>query len=366
MSLSNKFYFFIGTEAELIKLLPIFFEFEKRKITYRIIASGQNDINNSKLFNLLKKKRSDITIFNGAINQTSFGLFLWFLKIIFMSFVKLRKEFKGKKNDTIFIVHGDTISTVLGAILGKLYHFKIAHIEAGLRSFNYFLPFPEELDRVIVSNFASLHFSPNKWAMDNLKNKKGEKINTFENTLFDSLQIALKNPIKSSLVTQFSKEKFFIFVCHRQENIYNRSLINELVTQVINASKSIKCLFVVHKPTKISLEKYDLYRRLENEKNITLVERVDYFEFMQLLSKCEFIITDGGSNQEESYYLGKPCLILRTVTERIEGLDENVLLYRGEMQTISKFIKNYKNHSRPTQTIKVRPSTIIANYLINQ
>lgn len=363
----KNYYFFIGTEAELIKLLPVLKEFEKRNIPYKIIASGQNNIIQSNILQLLKNKKIEIILFTGDIKQTVSGLFFWFIKTLPKAIFQLKNEFrKEKRNDTFMIIHGDTVSTVMGALIAKWLGLQLAHIEAGLRSFNYFHPFPEELDRVIASQFGRIHFCPNQWAVDNLKKKNGVKINTFQNTLIESFHLVKELKTKSVLLDNLEKEKFFIFIMHRQENLFNDKLVNLLINEITNNAKKMKCVFVIHKPTMLVLEKKQLLQGLRENKNIILCERLDYIEFMQLLQKCEYLITDGGSNQEEAYYMGKPALILRSATERIEGLNGNVLLSRNDLQLIRTFLRNPNKYKRNPVAMKIKPSKIITDYLLKE
>jgi UDP-N-acetylglucosamine 2-epimerase (non-hydrolysing) len=362
----KKYYFFIGTEAELIKMLPVLLEFEKRKTAYTIIASGQNNILHSELLKLLKHNDSLLVLHKGAIKQTASGVLLWFLKTFLSAVMQLRSEFSTvSKKDTVLIIHGDTVSTVMGAFIAKIYGLKIAHIEAGLRSFNYLHPFPEEIDRVLTSKLATIHFCPNQWAVDNLKNNHGIKINTYQNTLLDSLNVVIDIQDEPSIFKKIDKQKYFIFIMHRQENLFNDTLFENLVGEVIGNAKKMKCVFVMHKPTQLVLEQKGLLKKLMENNNIILSERLSYIQFMKLLNRCEYIITDGGSNQEESYYFGKPCLILRTATERIEGLGENVVLSKNNIQVIREFFKNPYQYKQKRISLQERPSEIIADYLIN-
>lgn len=358
----KNYYFFIGTEAEFIKLLPVILEFEKNKILYKIIATGQNKIHKSDLFKYINKKSPDITVSDNPIKQTIVGLLFWFFKTFFSSFKVLKQEFNNlDKNKTFLIVHGDTVSTPMGAILGKIMGVKVVHVEAGLRSFNWFNPFPEEINRVISSHFADVFFCPNDWAVNNLKGIRGEKINTKQNTLYNSVRLAVSINKKIDIDI---KEKYFIFVMHRQENIYNKERVIFLLNQIANLSKKMKCIFVMHESTRISLEKMGLLKGLKKNKNINIIARQPFFSFISLLKDSELIITDGGSNQEESYYLGKPCLILREHTERIEGLGENVVMSMNNLDKIKHFIHNYKNYVRPIVVPNVSPSKIIVDYLL--
>jgi len=362
---SKGFYFFIGTEAELIKMFPVLLELNKQNVPYKIIASGQNNIENSPLLGELGKKHSDIILFHGRINQTVFGLLAWFVTTLPKGIFTLRNEFSDKKN-TVLVIHGDTVSTVMGALIGKFFSLRVAHVEAGLRSFNFFHPFPEELDRIIASRFVSIHFCPNNWAENNIKGLRGVKVNTFQNTLYESLQYILKKPTTLPLLTKVKDKKFFIFVMHRQENILNKEKSEEFLLAIKQAAKKLNCVFIVHGSTKVALEQNNLLSIVENDPHITLTERLSYNDFMHLLSLSECIITDGGSNQEESFYLGKPCLILRKVTERIEGLNENVLLGGDNPREIDAFINSYTKYKRKPIKVSERPSEIIVKYLIEK
>lgn len=358
----KKYYFFIGTVAELIKLFPVMQEMEKRFIDYKIIASGQNDIKNSDIFKCIKKQKIDIEISDKQIKQTSWYLFYWFIKTFFKSLKIFRKE-ASKNEKKCLIIHGDTVSTMMGAILGKIFNFKIFHIEAGLRSFHLLEPYPEEINRTITSRLADFHFCPNDWALNNLKKRKGKKINTFNNTLIESLNFALAEEVDSELIKVLNNNNYCLFVCHRQENVSSKKLLELLVAKILEASKNIKCIFILHKITKIALEKRSLLSKLKNNKNILLVDRIPYFELMHILKKAEFIITDGGSNQEECYYLGTPTLILRRHTERIEGLGKNIILSKNNFTVVSDFIENYKKYKTNPVEIGKSPCGIIVDFM---
>jgi UDP-N-acetylglucosamine 2-epimerase (non-hydrolysing) len=122
----------------------------------------------------------------------------------------------------------------------------------------------------------------------------------------------------------------------------------------------------MHKPTQNQLRKHNLIRALESNKNISLKPRMDYFSFIKLVYNSEFLISDGGSNQEECYYMNKPCLLLRNKTERNEGLNENVCLSKFDKNIIDNFIKDYKRYEKDTTVIRDSPSKKIVEILINE
>ena len=152
---------------------------------------------------------------------------------------------------------------------------------------------------------------------------------------------------------------------HRFENIFKKNKFTKLVKIITEASKKCKIIFILHPPTKKQLKKFKLYKQLENNKNIELHPRYNYSDFMKLLSRAQYIMTDGGSNQEESYYLGKPCLLLRKSTERNEGLNKNVILSQYNEDKIMNFINNYKNYKLEKIKSNISPSEIIIKELIS-
>jgi len=350
----------IGTVAEFIKLMPIILELESRGIKFRIISTGQNDITSSDVYkDVFGNKKTDIDFNTKKIKQTVFGLFIWFIETLVLG-IKISKEKLQRNGNQIIIVHGDTVSTLIGSIIGKVIRADIVHIESGLRSYNWLNPFPEEITRAIVSRMATYHFCPNSWSLNNLKSIGGVKFNTIENTLIDSYRYALKKNIKSKIVSP--REKFYIIVFHRQENLMNKELVNQVVSLVKKQSRKINCVFVMHPNTESVLNNLGVMRKLINNKHIVISRKIPYFEFQNLLNRCEFIITDGGSNQEECSYIGVPTLILRRHTERIEGLGKNIILSTNKSE-ISKFFLNYRRLRRPSVKKHIRPSVYIINQL---
>jgi UDP-N-acetylglucosamine 2-epimerase (non-hydrolysing) len=253
---------------------------------------------------------------------------------------------------------------VLGALIGKFFNIKVAHIESGLRSFNFFNPFPEEINRVITFNLTDYYFAPNDWAVDNLKKFKGKKFNTDKNTLYDSLKLAIKNEDRVEL--EIPTCKYVVISVHRFENIFDSNRLKDIVKILNEISKKFYLIFILHLPTLKNLKKFNLIDELDSNKNIELKKRMDYFSFIKLIYHAEFIISDGGSNQEECYYLNKPCLLLRNKTERIEGLGENVLLSNYKKEKINYFVKNYTNMVNNKIKEDFNPSKKIVDILIKE
>lgn len=357
------YYFWLGTNAELIKIWPVIKSFQQKGIPFKIIATGQNNLFTSKLFNQLRLTQQTLLINPMREKTTALGLLWWWIKTFVLCFAKLAKTpLDGKQS--VVIIHGDTVSTLMGALYGRIRGAKVAHIEAGLRSFNWFSPFPEEINRYLVSLLARYHFAPNAWALANLASVVGEKINTKHNTLLESLLLL---PAKVSLpenLALLNKNKFFIFVLHRQENLAKKDFLPAMINLIKKELPTDwRCLFIVHQNTHQALIDNGLLNILKKDKRFLLSSRLEYPQMIAVIKKAEFMLTDGGSNQEECYYLGKPCCILRSCTERQEGLTSNAILSGNHPEVISNFMKNYHQYIHQAITTKPCASNIISQYL---
>lgn len=364
-------YLFIGTTAELIKVAPVIKRLKDKQIDLRIVTSGQNKVN----FQLLKPLIGKQTAYNSfKIKRLKIplGIYLEFIVWVIKSFTNyllfFRQEFKGvDKKNILFLVHGDTISALLGALIAKLNGLKLAHIESGYRSFNFFEPFPEEFCRFVVSRLSDMLFCPNDWCLNNVKKNKGIKISTGQNTVYDSCMSALKVKTDDRLLKSISRDKFFLLILHRQEHtMFKKELAKKYLNLLLSfASKDMKCLFVLHPITENFLKSENMLAQIKEDQNIIAMPRIPYLEFMKILSRCEFIATDGGSNQQEAYFLGKPCLLLRKHTEQIEGLHSNATLAKDDLNIVRDFLKNYKKKISNKISVKVPPSKIVVDTILN-
>lgn len=357
--------FFIGTEAELIKVFTVIKLMKERGIPYCVIASGQNDIEKSHVLFYANEGKIDLCLSQeSSIRKNTLGLFKWFFHTLHSSAAKIRKglptvDFKN----SVMVVHGDTVSTVMGAYLGRKLGMKVAHIEAGLRSHNLLHPFPEEIDRIITSHFSYFHFAPGDLPAQNLTSKKGKIINTRYNTIIDSIAAACDAPCENPFFQKLKDQAFFVLVLHRQENLSNRKLVQQVVEQAEEIATKCHCVFVMHKITELTLKKYSFYKRLAQNPAFTLLPRADYFDFTKFLQYAIFVVTDGGSNQEELYYMGKPCLILRHCTEREEGLGKNAVLFDDAADSMQSFSIHYQDYAIAPTVCSTSPSTIIVDVL---
>lgn len=363
--------FWIGTVAELIKVFTVISEARERKIPYIVVATGQNRVTDTDVLKSCNDNKVDILLSDTSkIKKSTSGLLTWFVKTYSGATKKIRKYIDENncdiKNATM-IVHGDTVSTLMGALVAKKIKVKLAHVEAGLRSFDLLHPFPEEIDRVLTSKRVDVHFCPSDIAEKNLikANVHGKIVNTKGNTIYDGLQYANTIEFSSDLKCKFGsiKSGYFVFVMHRQENVANVQLFAETVKRVCEISEKLHCVCVLHEITRIALENNGLMPLVQN-KNFTLLPRVEYFDFMKVLQGAEYVITDGGSNQEELAYMGKPTLIMRTKTERQDGIGKNAIMCNNDFSVFNDFVLNYKSYLKEAVILSKRPSDIIVDNLI--
>lgn len=351
---------FIGTKAQLIKMGPVMYALQQAGIPYRFIHSGQHRETMDDLIANFGIKKPDVYLYEGRDITGIIQMLVWALKIV-MSGMFRPEALWGSREKGFVLNHGDTFSTLLGTLLAKLHRHKAVHVESGLRSFNYFHPFPEEIVRVLTIAMSDIAFAPGQWACENLRHFRGVVINTEENTLLDSTRQHLVCTPAPGLRPEVP---YAVASIHRFENIFQQERLSWIVDQLITASAECLLLFVMHKPTVIKLHEFGLMDKLEQCPGIELRPRYDHIDFLHLVAGAEFVITDGGSNQEECHYMGKPCLIMRTCTERLEGIGQNAVLSNYDEAVIRDFLVRYRTLGHPSLLEgRVSPSLQIAEYL---
>ena len=353
----------IGTKAQLIKMAPVMKELSQRGTEYNYISTGQHKETIEDILENFKIKKPDIQLYSGKDITSVLSMIIWSLRILTSSLLKRKIIFRNDKKG-IVLVHGDTLSTVIGALTGKFSGLRVGHVESGLRSFNIFQPFPEEIFRKITFRLSDIMFCPGKWAVNNLKKYRGKKINTHLNTLYDSLNYAAP-AIELINDVQIPQNKFAVVTLHRFENVKNKEILTKIIHLLESVSKKIRLIFILHKITEKKLVRFGLLNRLEINSEIELRKRYDYFRFIKLMKNTEFVISDGGSNQEECSYLKKPVLLFRNVTERNEGLGQNAVISKFDQDIVTDFVEHYKELKGPETNEGIKPSAIIIDNCVD-
>jgi len=314
-----------GTRPEAIKMAPLLKELRK-KDNYKLIitVTAQHREMLDQVMELFQLKADyDLDIMQER--QTLSGLSARIIK-------KLDSIIAKEKPD-LLLVHGDTSSTFIGALTAFYNQINIAHVEAGLRTYNKYSPFPEEMNRQLTGVLADLNFAPTKKAKDNLilENTPENKIFVTGNTVIDALHSVVntnykfENKLLQSI--DFKNKKIILLTAHRRENLGKpMKNIFQAVIELTNKLNDLEVIFPVHLNPVIR----DLSQEmLSNNKQIHLIEPLDYLPFANLMDRSDLVLTDSGGIQEEAPSLGKPVLVLRDTTERPEAVDAGTVLKVG-------------------------------------
>jgi UDP-N-acetylglucosamine 2-epimerase (non-hydrolysing) len=218
----------------------------------------------------------------------------------------------------LIIVIGDVNSTMACALVGAKACIKVAHLEAGLRSNDRSMP--EEINRLITDTIADILWTPSSDADANLLHEgvSADKITRVGNIMIDSYEM-LRNRIEMNRTRHelgLNGEEYCVVTLHRPSNVDDPDILEKCVNQLINVARIIPLVFPVHPRTRKNLEKSALWQRLTQAPGVQIVAPMGYVDFMNLVSGARLIITDSGGVQEETTYLGIPCLTLRDTTER--------------------------------------------------
>ncbi len=336
----------IGTRAELIKTFPVMLELDSRNIPFVFVHTGQHSLGG--LCEMLSVRQPDFILSKEPRESTKF--YTKVMKAVFWNswmVFKLWKKLLKIKDLRYVIYHGDTMTTAAIAIASsRLFNpfkkYKNVHLEAGLRSGSLREPFPEEISRRIADRFSDILFAVSDRSEKNLRKEKlGGSIVKVGNTVVDSVEIAYKLALKKK-IKLLSYDKFALISIHRHENIKTKDRLTKIVE--ILSHVETPSFFSLHDNTKKKLIDFGLYEKLKENSNIHLVDPMDYVDYSFQMKNCEFMITDGGSIQEESLVFRKPCVILRKFTERQEGLGTGINFLTGlDVEKSVKIIEEIEN-----------------------
>ena len=304
-----------GTRPEAIKMAPLVKEFEKYPENFESIvcvtAQHREMLDQVlEIFNI--KPDYDLNIMKK--NQT-----LWNITSEVLLGIK---DVLEKAQPDIVLVHGDTTTSMASALSAFYAKIPVGHVEAGLRTFEKYYPFPEEINRVFADAVCTYHFAPTDKSVENLVKSQipSEHIYKTGNTVIDALFYTLKN--KKSDLKEIGLDKnlkTILLTSHRREN-FGEPIKNicSAVLELTEKNKNIQVVYPVHPNPNIRDVVYSI---LGNKERIKLIAPLEYTDFCTLMEKSDIILTDSGGVQEEAPALGKPVLVLRTTTERPEAID---------------------------------------------
>lgn len=321
-----------GTRPEAIKMAPLVKELQKREHIKTIVCvTAQHrqmldqvlrvfDIQPDYDLNIMKQGQTLSEITSRAL----LGI----------------EEVIVKEAPDIVLVHGDTSTTYAGALAAFYHQTKIGHVEAGLRTWNKFSPFPEEMNRQMVGLMADLHFAPTMTSKENLL-KEGKDPSTIfvtGNTAIDALSTTVKDDYQHPVFDWIQNDHMILLTAHRRENLGEpmRHMFHA-INRIVNEFPNIKVVYPIHMNPTVRATANEIFK--DNDR-VKLIEPLEVLDFHNFINRSHIILTDSGGIQEEAPGLGKPVLVLRDTTERPEGIAAGTLKLAGtEEETIYKLIK---------------------------
>lgn len=267
----------------------------------------------------------------------------------------LEEIMKEEKPD-IVLVHGDTTTTFAGALAAFYQQIPIGHVEAGLRTYHKYSPYPEEMNRQMVGVMADLHFAPTQKSKENLlqEGKPVDSIVVTGNTAIDALKTTVREDYHSELLDWAEGSRLIVLTAHRRENLGEPMYrMFRAIKRIVDQNDDVKMVYPVHLNPIVQKAAYEVFG---DDSKIRLVEPMDVVDFHNLLSRSYLILTDSGGIQEEAPSLGKPVIVLRDTTERPEGIDAGTLKLAGtdEMriyQLIDELLNDSNEYQRMSSAI---------------
>ncbi|KKI89241.1 UDP-N-acetylglucosamine 2-epimerase [Bacillus sp. SA1-12] len=311
-----------GTRPEAIKMAPLVLELEKYpdEIDSIVTVTAQHRQMLDQVLELFDVTPDhDLNIMKDR--QTLTGVTVKALE-------GLDDVMKTVKPDLV-LVHGDTTTTFVASLAAFYNQIAVGHVEAGLRTWNKYSPFPEEINRQITGVIADLHFSPTNAAEQNLltENKKGESIYVTGNTAIDALKTTVKDTYSHEILDKIGSDRMILLTAHRRENLGDpmRNMFRA-IKRLINEHDDVQVVYPVHLNPAVREVADEI---LGNDPRIHLIEPLGVYDFHNFASRAHIILTDSGGVQEEAPSLGVPVLVLRDTTERPEGIEAGTLKLAG-------------------------------------
>jgi UDP-N-acetylglucosamine 2-epimerase (non-hydrolysing) len=339
---SSVIHLIAGARPNFIKIAPLYHQLSKQEwCEVKVIHTGQHsDVNMSDwFFRDLNLPAPDVNLeVKSSSHATQTG-----------DCMKAYEELCLKSKPEWSVVVGDVNSTIACALAATKLDIHIAHLEAGLRSFD--MSMPEEINRVLTDRISDLLWTPSLDADSNLikEGASNDKIERVGNIMIDSL-VNIQSLLKQRSILDIAgvepDSEYAVVTLHRPANVDNEKSLKKIVNALEELSKKINLVFPIHPRTLKSLEKFNLLKDLKHPQ-IKLLEPLGYIDFLTLVSKAKLLLTDSGGIQEETTYLGIPCLTLRPNTERPITIEQgtNQLVDIDTLNVVfEREVDNYKEY----------------------
>lgn len=357
-----------GTRPEAIKMAPVIRELEKYPTKFEVticVTAQHREMLDQVLSHFDLKSHIDLNLM-----QENQGLD----ELTAKSIKLLSNIIRDVKPDLV-LVQGDTTTAMAAALAGFYKKVPIGHIEAGLRTNNLHNPFPEEINRRIISILSTYNFAPTQKAKEALL-KEGinkEAIFLTGNTIVDALNAIIKSKKDSNSLSSSDNKKIILVTAHRRES-FGKPLENicYALKEIAEKNSDVEIIYPVHLNPNVRSVVYGI---LNNLKRIHLLSPLNYSEFICILNYCYLVLTDSGGIQEEAPVFGKPVLVLRNETERPEGIEANVAKLVGTdsdiiIKNVEMLLRNQHEYEKMSKATSIygdgRASEKIVNIILNK
>lgn len=310
-----------GTRPEAIKMCPLVIELRKRKnVHVSVCVTGQH-----------REMLASVLDFFGIVPDYDLDIMSQGQTLFDITEKVMRgmRSVLEKEKCDILLVHGDTTTAFAAALAAFYMRVPVGHVEAGLRTYDITSPYPEEFNRVAVDSIASFHFAPTKLAEQRLISEGKNKENVFVtgNTVIDALRFTVKSDFSHSALDFASGRKMILLTSHRRENIGAPMMeMFNAIKDVLRVHNDVCAVYPVHPNPQVQLAAHEAFGGFSQVK---LIEPLDVFEFHNIMSRACLVLTDSGGIQEEAPAFGVPVLVMRSTTERPEGIEAGTVRLIG-------------------------------------
>lgn len=325
-----------GTRPEAIKMCPLVKELKRRECFETIVCvTGQHRQMLDQVLEAFEVVPDyDLSIMKDR--QTLFDVTIAILEKI--------KNVLEKENPEVVLVHGDTTTTFATALAAFYLQIPVGHVEAGLRTYNIYSPYPEEFNRQATGIISKFNFAPTEMSKNNLlkEGKKEESIFVTGNTAIDALKTTVRQDYSHPELEWASDSRLIMLTAHRRENLGEpmRHMFRA-IRRIVDETQDIKVIYPIHMNPAVRKAASEI---LGNDDRIHIIEPLEVLDFHNFLSRSYLILTDSGGIQEEAPSLGKPVLVMRDTTERPEGIAAGTLKLVGtQEETIYNEFKKLLN-----------------------
>lgn len=310
-----------GTRPEAIKMAPLVKELESREEIESIVCvTAQHrqmldqvletfEITPNYDLNIMKQGQTLVDITTRALQSLS--------------------DVIANVKPDIVLVHGDTTTTLSGSLAAFYNKTLVGHVEAGLRTYDKYSPYPEEVNRQVTGVIADMHFAPTEISKDNLlrEGKSEKNIYVTGNTAIDALKTTVKSDYHNDIFEKIGSDRMIMLTAHRRENLgYPMKNMFRAIKRITEEFDDVQVVYPIHLNPLVRQAADEV---LGDNKKVHLIEPLEVFDFHNFLNKSYIIMTDSGGIQEEAPSLGKPVLVLRDTTERPEGVKAGTLKLAG-------------------------------------